>query len=200
MFCSRCHAYAIAQMAVSMQIKETEEISGQWGRRQRLRLAAMFVGVSASPTFPCSHRFGISPARLGRERPEHGGILDRLGAGGVHDSIGKFKPAARRGEYALPVTIDTRNSAMGAAPGRRTAASASPASAACERAGATVVLWVMPGSAGALLSFGASPNGGAHPGWAPPLRIESRTQCVGAGTMPLKTNFWMRLPSCTSVT
>ena len=32
------------------------------------------------------------PAGLGLDWPEHGGILDRIGAGGAHHIIGKFKP------------------------------------------------------------------------------------------------------------
>src|SRR5271154_3695193 len=32
------------------------------------------------------------PAGLGLDWPEHGGILDRIGAGGGHHIIGKFKP------------------------------------------------------------------------------------------------------------
>jgi hypothetical protein len=31
------------------------------------------------------------PAGLGLDWPEHGGILDRIGAGGAHHIIGKFK-------------------------------------------------------------------------------------------------------------
>src|SRR5580700_10199962 len=32
------------------------------------------------------------PAGLGLDWPEHGGILNRIGAGGAHHIIGKFKP------------------------------------------------------------------------------------------------------------
>src|ERR1700692_1504846 len=32
------------------------------------------------------------PGGLGLDWPEHGGILDRIGAGGAHHIIGKFKP------------------------------------------------------------------------------------------------------------
>jgi hypothetical protein len=32
------------------------------------------------------------PAGLGLDWPEHGGILDRIGAGGAHHIVGKFKP------------------------------------------------------------------------------------------------------------
>jgi hypothetical protein len=34
------------------------------------------------------------PEGLGLDRPEHSGILDRIGAGGARHIIGKFKPVA----------------------------------------------------------------------------------------------------------
>src|SRR6266849_2132143 len=39
-------------------------------------------------------RLSRPPAGLGLDWPEHGGILDRIGAGGARHIIGKFKPVA----------------------------------------------------------------------------------------------------------
>ena len=173
-------------------------ISGQWGRRQRLRLAANVCGCQRQSEIPLQPPVWNPPARLGLERPEHGGILDRLGAGGIHDSIGKFKPAARRGNTSyrsrstqeIPPWVQHREAARPHRPPRQRCLRTRP-----------VPRWCSDARIGRGIVFvPCEPERGAHPGWAPPLRIESRTQCVGAGTMPLKTNFWMRLPSCTSVT
>jgi hypothetical protein len=57
------------------------------------------------------------PAGLGLDWPEHGGILDRIGAGGAHHIVGKFKPLVLGAIHAagdtnyivlfrLPHTID----------------------------------------------------------------------------------------------
>src|SRR5580698_8334726 len=45
------------------------------------------------------------PAGLGLDWPEHGGILNRIGAGGAHHIIGKFKPLVLGEIHAAGDTI-----------------------------------------------------------------------------------------------
>jgi hypothetical protein len=47
------------------------------------------------------------PAGLGLDWPEHGGILNRIGAGGAHHIIGKFKPLVLGEIHAAGDTIET---------------------------------------------------------------------------------------------
>src|SRR5580704_9635368 len=46
------------------------------------------------------------PAGLGLDWPEHGGILDRIGAGGAHHIAGKFKPLVLGEIHAAGDNID----------------------------------------------------------------------------------------------
>jgi DNA-binding XRE family transcriptional regulator len=66
-------------------------------------LAGSRSGWSGAPSRtappPALHHTGPArlsrpPAGLGLDWPEHGGILDRIGAGGARHIIGKFKPVA----------------------------------------------------------------------------------------------------------
>jgi ABC transporter substrate binding protein len=47
------------------------------------------------------------PAGLGLDWPEHGGILDRIGAGGAHHIVGKFKPLVLGEIHAAGDTRET---------------------------------------------------------------------------------------------
>jgi hypothetical protein len=49
------------------------------------------------------------PAGLGLDWPEHGGILDRIGAGGARHIVGKFKPLVLGEIHAAGDTGDVRN-------------------------------------------------------------------------------------------
>src|ERR1700692_3600894 len=51
------------------------------------------------------------PAGLGLDWPEHGGILNRIGAGGAHHIIGKFKPLGLGEIHAAGDTAITWNAA-----------------------------------------------------------------------------------------
>src|ERR1700680_4990479 len=53
------------------------------------------------------------PGGLGLDWPEHGGILDRIGAGGAHHIIGKFKPLVLGEIHAAG---DNQSSAAASAP------------------------------------------------------------------------------------
>jgi hypothetical protein len=64
------------------------------------------------------------PAGLGLDWPEHGGILDRIGAGGAHHIAGKFKPLVLSEIHAAGDRVDSVTSRSSDSPSQPASRSA----------------------------------------------------------------------------
>jgi hypothetical protein len=104
--CARSHGEPQSSLPVNASLKLAEnqrfEIVGFLALSGRILWFGPRREYSSIPTANSRSRRaqGLSrlaassrpPAGLGLDWPEHGGILDRIGAGGAHHIVGKFKP------------------------------------------------------------------------------------------------------------